>query len=103
MFLSCATDRLDIVVLDVFVVFFSETRPGAGGDGTLTAEFLELRGEHEGLRDDVEVFEAVHLLHPLDVFVQPVFAGQFVRSGTKEGGRREAAVTAAGTSRGKPA
>ena len=44
----------------------------------LTAELLVLGGKHKRLRDDVEVFEAVSLLHPLDVFIQSVFASQFI-------------------------
>lgn len=47
----------------------------------LTAEFWVLGGKNKSLRDDVEVFEAVGLLHPLDVFIQAVFARQFVRPG----------------------
>ena len=35
-------------------------------------------GSTKGLRDDVEVFKAVSLLHPLDVFIQPVFKRQFI-------------------------
>lgn len=45
----------------------------------LTAEFLVLGGKHKGLRNNVEVFEAVSLLHPLDVLIQTVFARQFIR------------------------
>jgi len=41
---------------------------------SLTAELLVLRGKHEGLRNDMEVFEAVGLLHSLDVFIETVFA-----------------------------
>lgn len=43
------------------------------GEG-LTAEFLALRGKHKGLRNYMEVFEAISLLHPLDVFIEMVFA-----------------------------
>lgn len=50
----------------------------------LTAEFLVLRGKHESLWDDVEVFEAVRLLHSLDVFVQAIFPRQFVRPGNEQ-------------------
>lgn len=60
----------------------------------LTAELLVLRGEHKSLGDDVKVFDAVHLLHPLDVFVQAILPRQFVRpekekssSSVKNGGK----------------
>lgn len=44
----------------------------------LTAEFLILRGKHKGLRNNMEVFEAMSLLHPLDIFIETVFARQFI-------------------------
>lgn len=60
----------------------SRTREPAGfGEMILTAEFVVFRWKHERLRNNVEVFEAVGLLHSLDVFVQTIFARQFVRPG----------------------
>lgn len=53
-------------------------RPTGSGGRCLTAEFLVLRGEDKSLRNDVEVFEAVGLLHSLDVFIETVFARQFI-------------------------
>lgn len=49
----------------------------------LTAEFLVLCRKHKGLGYDVEVFKAVGLLHPLDVFVEPVFPCELVRPGKR--------------------
>lgn len=47
----------------------------------LTAEFLVLGRKHKGLGYDVEVLKAMGLLHPLDVFVEPVFPCELVRPG----------------------
>lgn len=47
----------------------------------LTAEFLVLGRKHEGLGYNVEVLKAVGLLHPLDVFVEPVFPRELERPG----------------------
>lgn len=60
-------------------------RVGGDGRGALTAELLVLGGQHEGLRDDVEVLEAVRLLHALDVLVQAVLARQLVGPETRDG------------------
>ena len=68
---------------------------GGGGGGeaarqrgaALTAEGLVLGGQHKGLRDDVEVLEAVRLLHALDVLVQAVLARQLVGPETQPGPR----------------
>ena len=49
--------------------------------GKLTAEVLVFRRKHKGLRNNVEVFKAVSLLHSLDVFVQAIFARQFIWPG----------------------
>lgn len=54
---------------------------GAVDGRRLTAELLVLRGKHKGLGNNVEVFEAISLLHPLDVFIETVFSGQFIRPG----------------------
>lgn len=64
--------------------------------GGLTAEFLVLVGKHKSLWNDVEVLQSVSLLHSLDVFVQAVFARQFVRPG------REQKVRHKGASKGAP-
>lgn len=44
----------------------------------LTTEFLVFRWKHEGLRNNVEVFQAVGLLHSLDVFIKSILASQFI-------------------------
>lgn len=54
------------------------------GERCLTAEFLVLRGKHKGLRNNMEVFEAMSLLHSLDVFIQAVFACQFIWPGNEQ-------------------
>lgn len=58
-------------------------RPTEWNGRHLTAEFLVLRGKHKGLRNDMEVFEAVSLLHSLDVFIETVFSRQFIWPGNK--------------------
>lgn len=61
------------------------------GGGGLTAEFLILVGKHKGLWNDVEVLQSVSLLHSLDVFVEAVFARQFVRPGNEQNVRHKRA------------
>ena len=49
-------------------------------DRVITTKFLKLRGDHEALRNEVKVSEALQLLHAVDVLVQAILAGYLVRS-----------------------
>jgi hypothetical protein len=43
-------------------------------------ELAVLGGDHEGLRNKVEMFRPLRVLKPLDVLIQSILASQFVGS-----------------------